>query len=62
MNRSIPAGAGRRQSVAAVSKGFDNAAHVRKDADPDARRQRDDFKKLLVELDKLLVEKGSGHG
>jgi tetratricopeptide (TPR) repeat protein/tRNA A-37 threonylcarbamoyl transferase component Bud32 len=35
----------------AVAKGYKDAAHMRKDADLDALRQRDDFKKLLADLE-----------
>jgi tetratricopeptide (TPR) repeat protein len=35
----------------AVAKGYKNAAHMKKDADLNALRQRDDFQKLLAELD-----------
>ncbi|MFN0019048.1 MAG: protein kinase domain-containing protein [Pirellulaceae bacterium] len=35
----------------AVKAGFDNAAHMRKDADVDPLREREDFKKLLAELE-----------
>jgi hypothetical protein len=36
----------------AVAKGYKNAAHMRTDADLDGLRQRDDFRKLLAEMDK----------
>jgi hypothetical protein len=36
----------------AVAKGFKNAAHMKKDTDLDALRQREDFQKLLAELEK----------
>jgi serine/threonine protein kinase/tetratricopeptide (TPR) repeat protein len=35
----------------AVTKGFKNAAHFKQDKDIDALREREDFKKLLAELD-----------
>jgi tetratricopeptide (TPR) repeat protein len=35
----------------AVSKGFKDAAHMKKDTDLDPLRQRDDFQKLLTELE-----------
>jgi tetratricopeptide (TPR) repeat protein len=35
----------------AVAKGYKEAAHMRQDRDLDALRERDDFKKLLAELD-----------
>ena len=35
----------------AVAAGFNNAAHLKKDTDLDALRQRPDFRKLLAELD-----------
>jgi hypothetical protein len=41
----------------ALAKGYKDAAHMRKDTDLDPLRQRDDFKKLLAEL-----EKGAGKG
>ena len=34
----------------AVAKGFKDAAHMKKDKDLDALREREDFKKLLAEL------------
>jgi hypothetical protein len=34
----------------AIAAGWKDAAHLRKDADLDALRDRDDFKKLLTEL------------
>jgi hypothetical protein len=34
----------------AVAAGYKNAAHMRKDKDLDALREREDFKKLLAEL------------
>jgi serine/threonine protein kinase len=36
---------------AAVEKGFKNAAHMKRDTDLDPLRQRDDFKKLVAELE-----------
>jgi tetratricopeptide (TPR) repeat protein len=36
----------------AVAKGYNNAAHMKQDTDLDPLRQRDDFKKLLAELDR----------
>ena len=36
----------------AVKAGFKNAAHMKKDSDLDPLRDRDDFKKLLAELEK----------
>jgi hypothetical protein len=41
----------------ALAKGYKDAAHMKKDTDLDPLRQRDDFKKLLAEL-----EKGAGKG
>jgi serine/threonine-protein kinase len=41
----------------AVARGFKDAAHMKKDTDLDPLRKRDDFKKLLAEL-----EKGAGKG
>jgi serine/threonine protein kinase/tetratricopeptide (TPR) repeat protein len=35
----------------AVAKGYKDAAHMKKDTDLDALRQRDDFKKLLADLE-----------
>jgi hypothetical protein len=35
----------------AVAKGYNNATHMARDRDLDALRQRDDFKKLLAELE-----------
>jgi hypothetical protein len=35
----------------AVGKGFKDAALVKRDTDLDALRERDDFKKLLAELE-----------
>ena len=36
----------------AVQAGYKDAAHMTKDADLDALREREDFKKLLAELQK----------
>jgi hypothetical protein len=36
----------------AVKAGYHDAAHMKQDTDLDALRGRDDFKKLLAELDK----------
>jgi hypothetical protein len=41
----------------AVARGFKDAAHMQKDIDLDPLRGRDDFQKLLAELDK-----GAGKG
>jgi hypothetical protein len=38
----------------AVAKGYKDALHMRKDKDLDALRERDDFKKLLAELEEKL--------
>lgn len=38
----------------AVKAGFNDAAHMKKDSDLDALRDRDDFKKLLAELEKKV--------
>jgi hypothetical protein len=35
----------------AVSKGFKNVVHMKKDPDLDPLRQREDFKKLVAELE-----------
>ena len=35
----------------AVSRGYKNAAHMKKDTDLDPLRQREDYKKLLAELE-----------
>jgi eukaryotic-like serine/threonine-protein kinase len=40
---------------AAVSKGFKNVAHLKKDTDLDPLRQRDDFQKLVAELEAAAV-------
>jgi len=36
----------------AVSKGYRDVAHMKKDTDLDPLRQREDFKKLVAELEK----------
>ena len=36
----------------AVEKGYKNAAHMKKDTDLDPLRKREDFKKLVAELEK----------
>jgi tetratricopeptide (TPR) repeat protein len=36
----------------AVAKGYKDVAHIKKDLDLDALRQREDFKKLIAELEK----------
>jgi hypothetical protein len=41
----------------AVEKGYKDAAHMKKDADLDALRQRDDFKKLLADLEAAAKSK-----
>jgi hypothetical protein len=41
----------------ALAKGYQDAAHMQKDTDLDPLRGRDDFRKLLAELDK-----GAGKG
>jgi hypothetical protein len=35
----------------AVAKGYKDAAHMKKDSDLDPLRKRDDFQKLLAELE-----------
>ena len=35
----------------AVSRGYKNAAHMKKDTDLDPLRQREDFQKLIAELE-----------
>ncbi len=40
---------------AAVSKGFKNVAHMKKDTDLDPLRKRDDFQKLVAELEAAAV-------
>jgi hypothetical protein len=40
---------------AAVSKGFKNVAHLKKDTDLDPLRKRDDFQKLVAELEAAAV-------
>ena len=37
----------------AIAKGYKNAAHMKRDKDLDPLRQRDDFKKLLTELEAM---------
>ena len=48
-------GRARRRSAEAtrdgVSKGYKDVAHMRKDTDLDPLRQRDDFHKLVAELE-----------
>jgi len=39
--------------------GYTNAAHIAKDTDLDALRDREDFKKLVAELEAGEVEKAS---
>jgi tetratricopeptide (TPR) repeat protein/tRNA A-37 threonylcarbamoyl transferase component Bud32 len=41
----------------AVSKGWKDAAHMKKDTDLDPLRERDDFQKLVAELDKKVEKK-----
>ena len=41
----------------AVSKGFDDAEHMKQDDDLKALRGRDDFKKLLAELEAANAKK-----
>jgi serine/threonine protein kinase len=41
----------------AVSKGFKEVAHMKKDTDLDPLRQREDFKKLVAELESKKLEK-----
>jgi hypothetical protein len=41
----------------AVDKGWNNAAHMKKDSDLDSLRQRDDFQKLMAELEKKQAGK-----
>jgi hypothetical protein len=70
VEKDTQADAGRRQQQAqfygdqalallrtAVARGYRDAAHIRKDADLDPLRGRDDFQQLLAEL-----EKGAGKG
>ena len=38
----------------AVALGYKDVAHMKKDTDLDALRQRDDFRKFLLELEKSL--------
>jgi hypothetical protein len=41
---------------AAVAKGYKNLAQMKKDTDLDPLRQRDDFKKLMAELEAKAPE------
>ena len=42
----------------AVAAGYRNVAHIKKDNDLDALRDREDFKKLIAELEaKVAAEK-----
>ena len=41
----------------AVQAGYKNAAHMKKDTDLDPLREREDFKKLLAELEKGAEKK-----
>ena len=43
----------------AIAAGYTNAAHIAKDTDLDALRDREDFKKLVAELEAGEVEKAS---
>jgi hypothetical protein len=38
-----------------VSNGFKNAPHMKKDSDLDSLRKRDDFQKLVAELEAAAV-------
>ena len=40
-----------RQLREAVSKGYKDVAHMKQDTDLDALRQREDFQKLIAELE-----------
>jgi hypothetical protein len=40
----------------AVAKCYKNAAHMKQDKDLDALRERDDFKKLLAEVEDKVTE------
>jgi hypothetical protein len=40
----------------AVSKGYKDAAHMKKDTDLDPLRQRPDFQKLIAELEKAAAQ------
>ena len=42
----------------AVQAGYKDTAHMKKDTDLDALRDREDFKKLLAELEKGAEKKG----
>jgi hypothetical protein len=49
----------------AVAIGFKNVSHMKKDTDLDGLRGRDDFKKLLAQLEQPLQEdrkRGPGQG
>jgi len=37
----------------AVARGYNNVAHIKKDADLDVLRNRDDFKKLVADLESV---------
>ena len=41
----------------AVQAGYKDAAHMKKDTDLDPLRERDDFKKLIAELEKKAEKK-----
>jgi hypothetical protein len=41
----------------AVARGWKNAAHMKKDTDLDPLREREDFRKLLAELESGKKEK-----
>ena len=41
----------------AVQAGFKDAAHVKKDSDLDPLRDREDFKKLIAELEAKVRQK-----
>ena len=41
----------------AVSKGYKDVAHMKKDTDLDSLQQRDDFRKLVAELEEKWKEK-----
>jgi serine/threonine-protein kinase len=43
----------------AVAKGYKDAAHIKEDADLDALRQRDDFRKLVADLEATAKPKDS---
>jgi hypothetical protein len=40
----------------AIAKGFKDVAHMKKDTDLDPLRQRDDFKKLVAEMEKTQAK------